>query len=193
MAGLTVPLITRSSCHPPCHWPITFWSASALHTSSGSILYDVGVREEHITSFKAPIWSFLLSYIISSSCFSTREASRGLSAQCTKNSSQQLFLQSDWIRDESWSRQEEEMQGVPQSWQNWMIKALGNPRFILKFHPIYDSSHYCHSDGALSQMCRTLPKLALQHHTACLYFQTTQIGLYVCHVREEAVHKHSQR
>lgn len=37
------------------------------------------------------------------------------------------------------------------------------------FHPIYDSSHYCQSngDGASSQICRTAPKLAVRR---CLFF-----------------------
>lgn len=74
MAGLTVPLITPSSCHPPCHWPITFCSASPHILREHTSWCECECRTCHL-SVKAPIWSFLLSDIISCSCFSTRKVS----------------------------------------------------------------------------------------------------------------------
>lgn len=110
MGGLTGSLITRSSCHLPClccHYiPNRF---TALHMLQSHTLWRGCEWKTCHLGLKAPIWSFPFADIISSSCFSTRDVHSGPSALCAKNSNQSLFLQSDWIRDESWSWQEEEM------------------------------------------------------------------------------------
>lgn len=111
MGGLTGSLITRSSCHSslslsPLHSKQVYRSA---HAPPAYIMAWMWVKNMSSRLWRLQFGHFPLADIISSSCFSTSEVHGGPSALRAKNSNQSLFLQSDWIRGESWSWQEEEL------------------------------------------------------------------------------------
>lgn len=184
-AGRTAPLITGSSCRPPCHRPITFWSAPPLHTYSGRILYDADTSSEFSGSNLAisPLWhNFIQLYLhqrlaevsllsvpeIATNSTSFNQTELETSHGAGRRTRCRVYLNLDKIE-----------------WLKLLETHVSSSSFIQFMTALITVT------AVLSQMCRTLPELALQPPVYALQLHRLGCIKYVMSEKRQFINIHS--